>query len=116
MVMAPPNRMAVIRNVLHNQYASAATLILNEDHLTQVASIEADKGRALTFLCEKYGIDPKHVLALGDGPNDCGMLRFAGLGVAMGNACLEAQGAADVVGPTNDDEGVARTLRRYLLD
>ena len=116
MVMAPPERMAVIRKVLHQQYASAATLIFNEDHLTQVASIEADKGRALAFLCEKYNIDPAHTLALGDGPNDCGMLRFAALGVAMGNATPEAQGAADVIGPTNDDDGVARTLRRYLLD
>ena len=116
MVMAPPQRMAVIRKVLHQRYASAATLIFNEDHLTQVASIEADKGLALAFLCEKYNIDSAHTLALGDGPNDCGMLRFAALGVAMGNATPEAQGAADVIAPTNDEEGVARTLHRYLLD
>ena len=116
MVMAPPERMAVIRNVLHERYADAAMFVMNEDHLTQIAHHQADKGRALAFLCDKYGIDPKHTLAIGDGTNDVGMLRFAGLGVAMGNAPPEVQGAADIIGPTNDDEGVERTLRRYLLD
>lgn len=116
MVMAPKNRMKIIRKTLHDRYASAATFIMAEDHLTQIAHFEADKGRALRFLCEKYKVESKHVLALGDGPNDVGMLKFAGLGIAMGNGFPEAKAAADIIGPSNDEEGVAKALFEYVLD
>ncbi|MEM9882852.1 MAG: HAD family hydrolase [Planctomycetota bacterium] len=114
LVMAPPERMAVIRKVLVDRYASAATLVTAEDHLTQIASYQADKGRALGYLCKKYRIEPQHTMAIGDGPNDIGMLKFAGLGVAMGNASDEVKAAADVVAPSNDDDGVADTLWKYV--
>lgn len=114
MVLAPPDRMAIIRKVLVERYKQAATLVIAEDHLTQVASYQADKGRALRFLCEKYKIDPQHTMAIGDGPNDVGMIQAAGLGVAMGNAFDEVKDAADVVAPSNDKDGVAHTLWKYI--
>ncbi|MEM1109027.1 MAG: HAD family hydrolase [Planctomycetota bacterium] len=114
MVMAPPERMAIIRKVLLDRYNKATTMVVNEEHLTQIASYQADKGRALHYLCEKYKIDPQHTLAIGDGPNDVGMLKFAGLGIAMGNAFPEAKEAADLVAPSNDDEGVAHVLWKYI--
>lgn len=114
MVMAPPERMAIIRKVLVERYNKAATLVISEDHLTQIASYEADKGRALRYLCDKYKIDPQHTMAIGDGPNDVGMIRVAGLGVAMGNAFDEVKEAADVVAPSNDEDGVADTLWKYI--
>lgn len=114
MVLAPADRMAIIRKVLVERYKQSTMMVTNEDHLTQIASYQADKGRALKFLCEKYKIDPAHTLAIGDGPNDVGMLKFAGLGVAMGNAFPEAKEAADLVAPTNDEEGVAHILWKYI--
>jgi Cof subfamily protein (haloacid dehalogenase superfamily) len=115
MVLAPADRMAVIRKVLMKRYSDAATFVVNEPHLTQISHYQADKSHGLAFLCKTYKVDPKHTLAIGDGPNDAGMLKFAGLGVAMGNAYPEAKAAADVIGPTNDQEGVAQTLDKYLL-
>ena len=114
MVMAPPDRMAIIRKELMDRYKAAATFIVNEPHLTQISHYEADKGRALRFLCEKYSVQPEHVMAIGDGPNDIGMLRFAGLGVAMGNSFPGVKEAADVVAPTNDQDGVADTFWKYV--
>ncbi|MEO1237519.1 MAG: Cof-type HAD-IIB family hydrolase [Planctomycetota bacterium] len=114
LVMAPPDRMAIIRKVLVERYKSAATLVVAEDHLTQISHYEADKGRALVRLCEKYGVDPAHTMAIGDGPNDVGMIRTAGVGVAMGNAFDEVKAVADVVAPTNDRDGVAHTLWKYV--
>ncbi len=114
LVMAPADRMAIIRKVLVERYKRAATLVIAEDHLTQISSYQADKGRALAYLCKKYKIDPQHTLAIGDGPNDVGMLRFAGLGVAMGNAYDEVKAVADVVAPSNDADGVAHTLWKYI--
>ena len=48
--------------------------------------------------------------AFGDGGNDVAMLRAAGVGVAMGNACDEALNAADYVTASVDDDGIAKAL------
>ena len=67
-----------------------------------------DKGRALLALAGR-------TMACGDASNDIAMLRAAGLGVAMGNATPEAVAAADVQTDTNNNDGVAKAIRRWVL-
>ncbi len=74
------------------------------------------KAVALQVLIEHLGLSATEVVAFGDGRNDVEMLRWAGTGVAMGNAHAEAKAAADVVTATVDDEGVARFLDPLLDD
>lgn len=76
---------------------------------------EANKGDALTRLCGYLGIDMSETLVFGDGGNDVTMLRAAGTGVAMGNACEEARAAADRFTLTNEEDGVADFLEKYVL-
>ncbi|MDO4253626.1 MAG: HAD family hydrolase [Kocuria sp.] len=73
-----------------------------------------DKGSAITDFCQAEGIGLDQVIAFGDNGNDIGMLRTAGLGVAMGNGIPEAQEAADIVTTSNNDEGIARVLAQYF--
>ena len=49
---------------------------------------------------------------MGDSGNDCAMLRYAGVGAAMGNGSELAKKAADVIAPSNREDGVAWMLRR----
>ena len=60
----------------------------------------------------ELGIAREQVLAMGDSGNDCAMLRYAGVGAAMGNAGEQAKKAADVIAPSNREDGVAWMLRR----
>ncbi len=69
-----------------------------------------DKGRALAGALPKLGIDASEVIAFGDGQNDVSMLRWAGTGVAMGNAVDEAKAAADMVTASNNEDGIALAL------
>ena len=62
-----------------------------------------------------HGLTPEEIIAFGDGENDIEMLRFAGIGVAMGNAVEEAKKAADYVTGDIDDDGVAKALRYFGL-
>ena len=55
------------------------------------------------------------LIAFGDGYNDIPMLQFAGLGVAMGNAKEEIKNAADMVAPSNNDDGVVNVLESLIL-
>ncbi len=72
------------------------------------------KGAALLTLAEQLGIRRDQVMACGDSDNDAAMLRAAGLGVAMGNAEPAARAAADAVTATNQEDGVALALARYI--
>ena len=74
-----------------------------------------DKGRALLALAERLGFSRGQTMACGDASNDLAMLRAAGLGVAMGNATPEAVAAADVQTDTNNNDGVAKAIRRWVL-
>jgi 5-amino-6-(5-phospho-D-ribitylamino)uracil phosphatase len=68
------------------------------------------------MLCRQWAIAPADVLALGDAEADIGMLRLAGVGVAVGNAHALVKGAADWVAPDAADAGVAAAVRRFVID
>ena len=82
----------------------------------EINDAEAHKGRALLRLAERLGLRPDQTMAFGDGLNDVTMLRAAGLGVAMGNACPEALAAADAVTADCDHDGVAAAIEKYVLE
>lgn len=73
-----------------------------------------DKAEGLRVLCEKLGVSRDDVIACGDGFNDCSMIAFAGVGVAMANAQQVVKDAADYVTVSNDEDGVAKVIERLL--
>ncbi len=82
----------------------------------EIVKQSVDKSTALSFLSEKLNIDRKHIMAAGDSPNDIGMLKFAGLRVVMGNGFEEVKEIADIIADTNDNDGLAKVLEKYLLN
>lgn len=79
-------------------------------------SPEAGKERALRELCAQLGVAPEEVVAFGDGQNDVGMIRFAGLGVAVANAREEVRAQADLVAPSNHEDGVAQVIMQLIKE
>ena len=73
------------------------------------------KGMALLKLGEIFGISREEIAAFGDGSNDTMMLKTVGMGVAMANAMPEVKAAADRLTDSNDEEGVARFIEKYIL-
>ncbi len=55
------------------------------------------------------------MIACGDGYNDLSMIRFAGLGVAMENGVLPVRQAADYITLSNNDDGVAHVVEKFML-
>lgn len=74
-----------------------------------------NKGAALLKLAQILGIKREEVMAFGDGDNDTRMLEAAGIGVAMGNAVEEVKLVADIIAPSNDQDGVAKIIEQYIL-
>lgn len=82
--------------------------------LIEVSAPGVTKRAGLEELAGLVGAGASDVVCFGDMPNDIEMIRWAGLGVAMGNSVPEVQRAADEVTATNDDDGVARVLERWF--
>lgn len=80
-----------------------------------VLAPQADKGSALSLVLKRLGVEREQVLAIGDNLNDLAMFSVAGVCVAVGNALDEVKQQACAVGPSNDDEGVAWALERFVL-
>lgn len=81
-----------------------------------VTSLEATKKNALERLCGDLGVAASRVLAIGDSRNDVPMLRWSGIGLAMGNALPEVRQAVGRVTARCDEDGVARAIERYVLE
>ena len=75
----------------------------------------AHKGNSLKRFAEHLGYTLDNCMALGDGTNDLSMIQAAGLGVAMSNAHPLVLAAADHVTTSNDEDGVAKAIRDFVL-
>lgn len=75
-----------------------------------------NKWTAIKELIKNIGIKDEEVIAIGDNFNDISMLQNAGLGIAMNNGAPVAKEVASVVAPSNDEDGVATILERYILN
>ena len=73
------------------------------------------KATALSRLAEILKIDSSEIMAMGDANNDIEMLQFAGLGIAMGNASDYVKSLADDITASNEEDGVARAIEKYIL-
>jgi Cof subfamily protein (haloacid dehalogenase superfamily) len=88
---------------------------LIDDDALEIFRQGCSKASALAHLAAAHGIGLDEVMAIGDGLNDCEILAAVGLGVAMGNACPEARAAARVQVGTNEQDGVAEAIERFVL-
>lgn len=73
------------------------------------------KVKGMEAVCNYYGIDKAETIAFGDGGNDIEMLRWAGCGIAMGNAEDKVKAAADLVTDSVDDDGVWNALQKLCF-
>ena len=73
------------------------------------------KAAAMEKLSEIFGISREEMIAVGDGFNDLPMIEYAGLGVAMENAPEEVKNAASFVTASNDEDGVALVIEKFML-
>lgn len=91
------------------------SIVSSEANNLEISDEGATKGLALLELGRMLGLEKSQVMACGDSENDLPMLETVGLGVAMGNAPRAIQEKAAAVTATNDEDGVALALEKYVL-
>lgn len=86
----------------------------SEPYFLELVPLGIDKARSLAALADILCITREEIVAMGDGYNDLSMIKYAGLGVAMGNAQVPVKAAADYIAPSNDEDGVAVAVERHF--
>ncbi len=110
------DRMAAAAQVsLQRTFAGRANIYEHLSGLLDFTSIEASKAHMAQQLARQMGIPAEQVMAIGDHDSDAGLLQWAGVGVAMGNATPAAKSVADVVTSSNLRDGVAEALEQWVL-
>lgn len=106
--------MALMAEKTKSRFNDRIYMATSWEAFVEIVHPEVNKAKGLALVAEKLGVDTKNVLAIGDGTNDTEMIKWAGHGVAMGNAPDIVKAAADEIAPDNDGDGAAIIVERYL--
>jgi len=99
----------------HDRFGDYVAAARSQPYYLDVTHPEANKGAVARYLSAKYRIPPQAIATIGDMPNDVLMFAHSGLSIAMGNASLEVQRAARRITASNEEEGFASAVDRFIL-
>jgi len=116
LLMGEESELDQLAPLLAQRYGERVHLTKSKPCFLEMTDYSVNKGVALSALAEHLGIVQEEVMAIGDSFNDLEMIKYAGLGVAMGNARSEIKEQADIVTVTNEEDGVAEAIERYVLN
>lgn len=108
-------KITALRWQLEKQLDGKARLIQALGHHLEILPPGNSKGITLGALLNRLKIKPENVLAIGDAENDIDMIKLAGIGVAVNNAHQSLKDVADHVVASNDKDGVAVAVEKFVL-
>lgn len=98
-----------------DRLGARASVARSEAHFLDVTNPQANKGAVVGVLSKLLNIPTAQIATLGDMPNDVSMFRKSGLSIAMGNASDEVKSQAAEVTDTNENDGFAKAVRKFVL-
>jgi len=101
---------------LPNEIYEKYSVFKSSPYFLEFTHKEVDKGLGLKRLGEHLGIKREEIIACGDAGNDFSMVKYAGLGVAMGNAIPEVKEVAEFITTSNDEDGIAKVIEKFILN
>ena len=98
-----------------DRFGDHVTAALSQPYYLDITHPDANKGAVVRYLAVRYGLQPAEIAAIGDMPNDVLMFAHSGLSIAMGNADPRVKRTARYVTDTNDNDGFAMAVERFVL-
>ncbi|MGL4740291.1 MAG: Cof-type HAD-IIB family hydrolase [Sarcina sp.] len=102
--------------LIPEEFSRDYTMVKSLPMCLEIMNKNCNKGIGLKELAHKLGVKQEEVIAIGDEQNDFEMIKFAGLGVAMGNANQIIKDVANYETKTNDEDGVALVIEKFILN
>ena len=110
-----PDELDKYQEILSKRYDGLLDVYKSAPYFHEIMPFGVSKGSMLPLLLEKLGVNKDELIAFGDNYNDMTMIGYAGFGVAMSNGEEEVKKIANYVCESNDDDGIAKTLEKFVL-
>lgn len=110
-----PDELDKYKEILSMRYDGLLDIYKSAPYFLEIMPFGVSKGSMLHMLADKLGVERDEIVAFGDNYNDMTMIGYAGFGVAMGNAEEDVKKIAKYVCDSNDNDGIAKTIERYVL-
>jgi Cof subfamily protein (haloacid dehalogenase superfamily) len=109
------DRMPSVAAATHEEFGDHVSAALSQPYYLDVTHPRANKGEVVRFLSARYRIPEEQIATIGDMPNDVLMFARSGLSIAMGQSDREVQRAARRVTRSNEEDGFAYAVERFVL-
>ena len=106
---------AACEKVAQNTLGEKASAARSQPYYLDVTHPQANKGAVVATLSKLLNIPPEQIATIGDMPNDVLMFRKSGFSIAMGNSSDEVKAQASAVTDSNENEGFAKAVRKFVL-
>ena len=116
LIIGEPEPLGALEEELRQEYHGSLTVNRSFPFFLEVNPKDVNKGSSLSRLLNGLGMNPEQVVCCGDGENDIPMIEMAGLGVAMENASGNVKRAADFITTSNDEDGIAYVIEKFMLE
>ncbi len=113
LIIAEPGDLFEINKYFKRKFSNVNFVISGPEYL-DVLPTEVDKGKAVAFVCNELGISNDDVVVIGDSENDLPMIEKAGLSIVMENGLDKLKDRADIVAPSNQDNGFAKIVEKLF--
>ena len=113
--VADPSEADEIEAQMRQRFEGEMEIVRSHANFVEGNPLGVSKGDALRRLAGYLGVPRERVMAVGDQGNDVSMIRWAGIGVAMGNGSSEVKAVADWVAPPFSEHGAAVAIERFIL-
>lgn len=114
LLTAPPKQAEVYEKELAQKYGDILSVYRSEPFFIEIMPQNVDKATSLEQMLSTIGMTRENAICCGDGYNDISMIRYAGVGVAMGNAQEKVKEAADYITATNDEDGLVEVIENFI--
>jgi Cof subfamily protein (haloacid dehalogenase superfamily) len=108
-------KVAACEKLAQQKLGDRASAARSQPYYLDVTHPQANKGAVVLTLAKLRNIKPEEIATIGDMPNDVLMFRKSGMSIAMGNASDEVKSQATEVTDSNQDEGFAKAVRKFIL-
>ena len=116
LIPGDPMLLEPLESLLRTYLENDISLVSKNQYTLEILPPETNKGNSLAKVAEYLGIKSEETMAIGDSMNDEAMIIWAGLGVCMSNGDERVKKAANLISDySNDDDGVADIIDRYIL-
>jgi Cof subfamily protein (haloacid dehalogenase superfamily) len=116
MFMQDPEILSKSIKKLPNSIYKKYTALKSEPCFLEFINKDSNKWNGIKAVANHFGIKKDEILCIGDSGNDVAMIKHAGLGVAMGNAIPEIKKIASYITKTNEEDGVAHVIEKFVLN